>query len=148
VDLGIGQEWAVIAHHDGSIERVARPAPWAADRERRRRIARQRSRRIVGSRGYRQANAKLAALDRHAVNLRKNQAHTLTTTLARRYGTVVLEDLAWIHRGSGVVAGHDPKKGPLSREDGVVHTAIGADLAELSGCHPPAPRWACCGVRR
>ncbi|HYY81279.1 MAG TPA: hypothetical protein VFD04_19180, partial [Actinomycetes bacterium] len=47
--------------------------------------------------GYRQANAKLAALDRHAVNLRKNQAHTLTTTLARRYGTVVLEDLAWIH---------------------------------------------------
>jgi hypothetical protein len=27
VDLGIGREWAVIAHHDGRIERVAHPAP-------------------------------------------------------------------------------------------------------------------------
>jgi hypothetical protein len=28
VDLGIGLEWAVIAHHDGTVERVAHPAPW------------------------------------------------------------------------------------------------------------------------
>jgi hypothetical protein len=27
VDLGIGLEWAVIAHHDGTIERVAHPVP-------------------------------------------------------------------------------------------------------------------------
>jgi hypothetical protein len=55
-------------------------------------------RRIVGSRAYHQANAKLAALDRRAANLRAHQLHTLTTQLARRYGTVVVEDLdvaAW-----------------------------------------------------
>jgi putative transposase len=93
IDLGIGQEWAVIAHHDGSIQRVAHPAPWAAVQRQRRRVARQRSRRLVGSRGHRQANAKLAALDRRAANLRTQQVHTLTTRLARRYGTVVVEDL-------------------------------------------------------
>jgi putative transposase len=94
VDLGIGQEWAVIAHHDDLIERVAHPAPWAAvHQQQRRRAARQRSRRIVGSRGHRLANAKLAALDRRAANLRTHQTHVLTTNLARRYGTIVVEDL-------------------------------------------------------
>jgi putative transposase len=93
IDLGIGQEWAIIAHADDTIERIAHPAPWAEVRKRRRRVARQLSRRIVGSRGHRQANAKLAALDRRAANLRTNQVHTLTTKLARRYSTVVVEDL-------------------------------------------------------
>jgi putative transposase len=93
IDLGIGREWAVIAHHDDTIERVAHPAPWTAVHQQRCRVARQRSRRIVGSRGHRQANAKLAALDRRAANLRTNQLHILTTSLARRYGTIVVEDL-------------------------------------------------------
>jgi putative transposase len=93
VDLGIGGEWAVIAHADDRIERLAHPAPWTAVHQQRRRIARQRPRRIVGSRGYRQANAKLAALDRRAANLRAHHIHLLTTRLARRYGTIVVEDL-------------------------------------------------------
>jgi putative transposase len=94
VDVGIGKEWAVIAHGDDHIERVAHPVPWLDVHQQRRRVARQRSRRIVGSRGHRQANAKLAALDRRAANLRSNQLHALTTGLARRYGTIVVEDLA------------------------------------------------------
>jgi putative transposase len=93
IDLGIAAEWAVIAHHDGTIQRVAHPAQWAAVAKQRRRLARQRSRRLVGSRGHRQANAKLAALDRRAANLRTHHVHTLTTSLARRYGTIVVEDL-------------------------------------------------------
>jgi putative transposase len=83
----------VIAHHDGTIQRVGHPAPWVTVQRERRRVARQRSRRIVGSRGFRQASAKLARLDRRAANLRSNQLHTLTTTLSRRYGTIVIEDL-------------------------------------------------------
>jgi putative transposase len=102
VDLGIGGEWAVIAHHDDTIERITHPAPWAALHQQRRRVARQRSRRIVGSRGYRQANAKLAALDRRAANLRTQQLHTLTTRLAGRYGTVVVEDLDVAAMGRGM----------------------------------------------
>jgi putative transposase len=93
IDLGIGTEWAVIAHHDDSIQRIAHPAPWAKMQQERRRVSRQRSRRLVGSRGHRQANAKLAALDRRAANLRTHHTHLLTTSLARRYGTIVVEDL-------------------------------------------------------
>jgi putative transposase len=93
IDLGIGTEWAVVAHADDTIERITHPAPWAATQSERRRVARQASRRIVGSRGHRQAKAKLAALDRRAANLRHESIHTLTTALARRYGTIVVEDL-------------------------------------------------------
>jgi hypothetical protein len=39
------------------------------------------------------ASIKLAALNRRAANLRRASMHTLTTALARRYGTVVVEDL-------------------------------------------------------
>jgi len=102
IDLGIGQEWAVIAHRDGWIQRVAHPAPWAEVHKQRRRVARQLSRRVVGSRGHRQASAKLAALDRRAANLRANQVHLLTTTLARRYGTIVVEDLDVAAMGRGM----------------------------------------------
>jgi len=103
IDLGIGQQWAIVAHGDDTIERIAHPAPWAALQQQRRRVARQLSRRIVGSRGHRQTKAKLAALDRRAASLRSHQTHTLTTTLARRYGTIVVEDLdvAAMARGMG-----------------------------------------------
>jgi putative transposase len=93
IDLGIGAEWAVIAHADDTIERIAHPAPWAAAQQQRRRLARCLSRRVVGSRGHPQARAKLAALDRRAANLRRESIHALTTALARRYGTIVVEDL-------------------------------------------------------
>jgi putative transposase len=93
IDLGIGAEWAVIAHPDDTIERITHPVPWAAVQQQRHRIARRLSRRVVGSRGHRRARAKLAALDRRAANLRREAVHTLTTALARRYGTIVVEDL-------------------------------------------------------
>ena len=102
IDLGIGHQWAVIAHCDGSIQRVAHPAPWIETHKQRRRVGRQRSRRIVGSRGHRQASAKLAVLDRRAANLRTNHVHMLTTTLTRRYGTVVVEDLDIAAMGRGM----------------------------------------------
>jgi putative transposase len=103
IDLGIGTEWAVIAHTDNTIERITHPAPWATTQAERRRVARQASRRIVGSRGHRQAKAKLAALDRRAANLRRESIHTITTRLARRYGIIVVEnlDVAAMGRGMG-----------------------------------------------
>jgi putative transposase len=102
IDLGIGGDWAVIAHHDDTIQRVAHPAPWVETFRARRRVARQLSRRTVGSRGHRQARAKLAVLDRRAANLRTQQTHLLTTTLARRYGTIVVEDLDIKAMGRGM----------------------------------------------
>ena len=102
VDLGIGAEWAVVAHADDTIERISHPAPWTAVQQQRRRIARQTSRRVVGSRGHRQAKAKLAALDWRAANLRRESIHTLTTRLARRYGTIIVEDLDVAAMGKGM----------------------------------------------
>jgi putative transposase len=81
---------------------VAHPAPWTETAKQRRRVARQLSRRIVGSRAHRHAKAKLAALDRRAANLRTHQVQILTTALARRYGTVVVEDLDVAAMGRGM----------------------------------------------
>ena len=102
VDLGIGVEWAVVAHADATIERITHPTPWVIAQREHRRVARQASRRIVGSRGHRQAKAKLAALDRRAANLRRESIHTLTTALTRRYGTIVVEDLDVAAMGRGM----------------------------------------------
>ncbi len=102
IDLGIGQNWAVVAHHDTSIDHIAHPASWAAVQQQRRRVARQLARRLVGSHAHRHAKAKLAVLDRRATNLRTQQLHLLTTTLARRYGTVVVEDLDVAAMGRGM----------------------------------------------
>jgi putative transposase len=102
VDLGIGAEWAVVAHGDDWIERVPHPAPWASLAAQQRRLARRLSRRTVGSRGYRHAKAKRAGLDRRAANLRSQAIHTLTTRLARRYGTIVVEDLDVAAMGRGM----------------------------------------------
>jgi putative transposase len=46
--------------------------------------------------------AKWVALDRRAANLGINQLHTLTTTLTRRYGTIVVEDLDVQAMGRGM----------------------------------------------
>jgi putative transposase len=102
IDLGIGPEWAVVAHYDDTIERVAHPAPWKEVYQQQRCLARQVSRRTVGSRAHRHARTKLAALDRRATNLRRQAIHTLTTRLARRYGTVVIEDLDVAAMGRGM----------------------------------------------
>jgi putative transposase len=69
------------------------PAPLRQALSARRAAGRQLSRRIPGSRGHRQAKAKLAQSDRRCVHLRRESAHQLTTQLAGAYGQVVIEDL-------------------------------------------------------
>jgi putative transposase len=92
VDLGM-RNLATIVDTNGDITEVPNPAPLRATLTERRRTGRQMSRRIVGSRGWREAKAKLSRLDRKTGNIRKQEWHTLTTTLARTYGRVVVEDL-------------------------------------------------------
>ena len=92
VDLGL-RTLATIADTAGKIVKVPNPAPLRAVLSARRQAGRQMSRRIYGSRGHGQAKAKLAALDRRCVHLRKQAAHQLTTELAETYREVVIEDL-------------------------------------------------------
>ncbi len=92
VDLGL-RVLATIADTDDNIIEIPNPAPLRATLAERRRVGRQMSRRIPGSRGHRAAKTKLAKLDRRAVNIRRDSWHQLTTMLASTYGEVVIEDL-------------------------------------------------------
>ena len=92
VDLGL-RDLATVATSDGDVIVYPNPAPLRATLTERRRVGKQLSRRIPGSRGHEQAKAKLARLDRRAVNIRREAAHQLTTELASTYGEVKVEDL-------------------------------------------------------
>jgi putative transposase len=92
VDLGL-RNLATIADTDGKIVKVPNPVPLRAALSGRRRAGRHMSRRIPGSRGHGAAKAKLAALDRRCVHLRRQASHQLTTMLAETYREVVIEDL-------------------------------------------------------
>jgi putative transposase len=92
VDLGM-RVLATIVDSDGDITEVPNPAPLRATLTERKRVGRQLSGRIPGSRGHDAAKAKLASLDRRCVHLRKQASHQLTTMLADTYSEVVVEDL-------------------------------------------------------
>jgi putative transposase len=86
-----------------TIREYPNPAPLRATLRERRKAGRQMTRRVPGSRGWREAKAKLARLDRRCVHLRTQACHQLTTSLARTYGEIVIEDLdvAGMKRGMG-----------------------------------------------
>jgi len=92
VDLGL-RVLATVADTDGNILEVPNPAPLRATLVERRKVGRQLSRRIPGSRGHRRAKAKLARLDRRCVHLRREATHQLTRRLVGTYGEIVIEDL-------------------------------------------------------
>jgi putative transposase len=97
VDLGI-RTLATVATIDTAtgaetVFEYPNPAPLKASLAARRRVGRELSRRIPGSRGHRAAKAKLSRLDRRCVHLRREAIHQLTTELADSYGRLVIETL-------------------------------------------------------
>jgi putative transposase len=107
VDLGV-RTLATVATIDTTtgaetLTGYPNPTPLKASLTVRRRAGRQLSRRIPGSRGWHQAKAKLARLDRRCVHLRREVAHQLTTVLTGSYGHIVIEDLdvAAMKKGMG-----------------------------------------------
>ena len=107
VDLGI-RTLATVATIDTAtgvetLTEYPNPAPLKATLIERRRVGRELSRRIPGSRGHRAAKAKLCRLDRRCVYVRREAAHQLTTELAGTCGHIVIEDLdvAAIKRSMG-----------------------------------------------
>lgn len=92
VDLGL-RSLATISDTDGRRITVDNPAPLRATLNERRRVARQLSRRIPGSKAHRSAKDTLARLDRRAVHLRQEAWHQLTNELVATYAEIVVEDL-------------------------------------------------------
>jgi putative transposase len=92
VDAGM-RELATVVDGDDQVVVVQNPAPLRQTLAERRRVSRSLSRRIPGSRGHRQAKAKLARLDRRAVCLRRETYHRLTRWLVDTYGEIHVQDL-------------------------------------------------------
>jgi len=92
VDLGL-RRLATVADTDGNILEVPNPAPLRTTLAERRKVGRQLSRCIPGSKGHKRAKAKLARLDRRCVHLRRESVHQLTRHLVGTYGEIVIEDL-------------------------------------------------------
>jgi len=127
VDLGIGPEWAVIAHHDGTIERVAHPAPWKEVHQQQRRLARQVSRRTVGSRAY-----------CHPENQACGAGPAGGEPPPR--GHPCLDD------STGAPLRHGGGRGPRRGRDAAEHGPTGVPSHRQPGRHRPGPPDACLQV--
>nr|WP_249419394.1 transposase [Hydrogenophilus thiooxidans] len=88
VDLGVS---ALATLSTG--EKVVGPKPHKALLDRLRRLSRSLSRKQKGSSNRRKARAKLAKLHARIANIRQDALHKLTSSLTRRFHTIVIEDL-------------------------------------------------------
>ena len=118
--VGVGKARILSA----TLAHVPNPAPLRATRKERRRVGRQRSRRIPGSNGQRAAKAKLVRLDRRAVHLRRDAHHQLTSWLAGTWREVVIEDLD--------LAGVKKSMGSPAFQRSVSDAALGAIRPQLT----------------
>ncbi|WP_417273492.1 RNA-guided endonuclease InsQ/TnpB family protein [Celeribacter halophilus] len=88
VDRGVANTLAL-----STGERISVPASLAALERRQRTAQRVLSRRKRGSKRYAKARARVSALSARRARIRKDWHHRVSLDLARRFGTVVLEDL-------------------------------------------------------
>ncbi|USY18316.1 IS607 family element RNA-guided endonuclease TnpB [Nocardiopsis exhalans] len=100
VDLGV-KALAVVADSDGQVRHVANPRHLNGELQRLRHASRRVSRRQgpdrrtgqAPSQRWVKANIERNRVHHRVANLREDAIHQLTTSLAREYGTVVVEDL-------------------------------------------------------
>jgi putative transposase len=92
VDLGIKTLLTGAGDH-GDVIAIDGPKPLKAALRKLRRAGREHSRKQHGSANKRTSAARLARLHARVANVRADALHKVTTDLARRYETVVIEDL-------------------------------------------------------
>jgi putative transposase len=144
VDLGV-RTLATVATIDTAtgaeaLTEYPNPAPLKATLVARRRASRELSRRIPGSRGHREAKAKLSRLDRRCVHLRREAVHQLTTELAGSYGHLVIEtlDLEAMKRSMGRRAF---RRSVSDAAMGLVKPQLAYKTARFGGVLTVADRW-------
>ena len=92
IDLGVKTLLTGIDDQD-QVVTVAGPKPLSAGLRRLRSASRAHSRKVRGSANRRKSAARLARLHVRVANVRTDALHKATTALARRYETIVAEDL-------------------------------------------------------
>jgi putative transposase len=108
------------------IQRVPNPRPLEAALRELRRLSRERSRRIRGSRRYLETQQKITRLHRRVGCIRGHHIHVLTTCLAKTHGEIVVEGLD--------AAGMLRQKGPAgarARRRGLSDSALGETRRQL-----------------
>jgi putative transposase len=92
VDLGV-KVLLTVADDTGRVISIAGPKALRSSLSKLRRASRAHSRRQSGSAGRRKSAARLARIHARVANVRADALHKATTSLARRYETVIVEDL-------------------------------------------------------
>jgi len=92
IDLGV-KTLLTGADDAGNLIRVTGPKPLGVSLRRLRRASRAHSRKKTGSANRRRSAARLARIHARVASVRADALHKATTDLARRYETVVTEDL-------------------------------------------------------
>jgi putative transposase len=126
VDVGV-RVLATVASPDGKvIQRVPNPRPLEAALRELRRLSRERSRRIRGSRRYLETQQKITRLHRRVGCIRGHHIHVLTTCLAKTHGEIVVEglDAAGMLRQKGLA-------GARARRRGLSDSALGETRRQL-----------------
>jgi putative transposase len=113
VDVGV-RVLATVASSEGTIlQRIPNPRPLQAALNEMRHLGRERSRRTIGSRGYRVTQDRLTRLHRRVADIRAHHIHVLTTRLAKTHGTIVVEglDAAGMLRQKGLAGAKARRRG-------------------------------------
>ena len=127
VDVGV-RVLATVANCEGVvIQRVPNPRPLEAVLKELRHLGRQRSRRTIRSRGYRQTQTQITRLQRRVADIRAHHIHVLTTRLAKTHGEIVVEglDAAGMLRQKGL-------NGARARRRGLSDSALGETRRQLA----------------
>lgn len=126
VDVGVRVLATIANSHGQVIERVENPRPLEAALKELRHLGRERSRRTIGSRGYRETQTQITRLQRRVADIRAHHIHVLTTRLAKTHGEIVVEglDAAGMLRQKGLT-------GARARRRGLSDSALGQARRQL-----------------
>jgi len=154
VDVGV-KDLVVVARPDGTeAERVPAPADLKHAQRRLRAVQRAKSRRIEGSRGWRDAEAQVTNLHARIAGIRADRMHKLTTRLIRDHDVIGVETL----NVKGMAARGGKRKTGLNR---AIHNAApgrllyqidykaawnGATVIKADRWFPSSKTCSCCGV--
>jgi putative transposase len=145
VDVGV-RVLATVGAADGTIiERINNPRALDAALKQMRHLGRERSRRTIGSRRYRQTQHRLTRLHRRVGDIRAHHIHNLTTRLAKTHDTIVVEglDAAGMLRQKGLPGARARRRGLADaalaeprRQLGYKTSWYGSRLVVADRCYP------------
>ena len=136
IDLGVKAQITAV-DSDGNVIILPGPKPLAASLGRLRRTSRAHSRKRPGSKNRAKSAATLSRLHARIANIRMDSLHKATTMLAKRYETIVVEDL----NVDGMMRNHRLARGIMDQGFGMTRRLLAYKSAWNAGALAIADRW-------